>query len=63
MCVNADDPAGIARRTFGFPLLTYGMVVEADVTPAKLLERHGSEQTFMLFAGNDAIPVRTHHDW
>lgn len=60
MCVNADDPALASLVTQpNLPLLTYGMVVEADVT-AKLLERHGSEQTFMLFAGNDAIPVRTH---
>ncbi len=60
VCVNADDPALASLISQAkLPLLTYGQVAEADVT-AKLLERHGSEQTFMIFAGNDAIPVRTH---
>ncbi len=38
--------------------LTYALHAEADVT-ATVIERHASEQTFVLSAGSDAIPVRT----
>jgi UDP-N-acetylmuramoyl-L-alanyl-D-glutamate--2,6-diaminopimelate ligase len=38
--------------------LTIGIKQEADVT-ASLVERSPSEQTFMITAGSDSIPVRT----
>jgi UDP-N-acetylmuramoyl-L-alanyl-D-glutamate--2,6-diaminopimelate ligase len=40
------------------PCLTFGLHAEADVT-AEVIERQRSEQTFVLSAGGDAIPVRT----
>lgn len=57
--VNADDYrcrnllAGIER-----PCLTYGLHAEADIT-AEVLERSPSEQSFLLSAGDDCVPVRT----
>jgi UDP-N-acetylmuramoyl-L-alanyl-D-glutamate--2,6-diaminopimelate ligase len=38
--------------------LTFGLHAEADVT-ASVLERHPSEQTFLISAGDEAAPVRT----
>src|SRR5207237_5572410 len=38
--------------------LTYAIHGEADVT-ARVLERHSSEQTFLLCAGDETAPVRT----
>jgi UDP-N-acetylmuramoyl-L-alanyl-D-glutamate--2,6-diaminopimelate ligase len=40
------------------PSLTIGLENEANIT-ATLLERHFGEQTFLLHAGNDTVPVRT----
>jgi UDP-N-acetylmuramoyl-L-alanyl-D-glutamate--2,6-diaminopimelate ligase len=40
------------------PCLTYAIHSEADIT-ARILERHSSEQTFLLCAGADTAPVRT----
>ena len=57
--LNADDEA--CQRLAGAidaPLLTYGLHSEADVT-ASLIERHRSEQTFYLQAGDQLAPVRT----
>jgi len=57
--VNADDhhcrnlAADLSRGC-----LTYGLHAEADIT-ASVLERHASEQTFLLSAGDEAAPVRT----
>jgi UDP-N-acetylmuramoyl-L-alanyl-D-glutamate--2,6-diaminopimelate ligase len=38
--------------------LTYAIHSEADIT-ANVIERHMSEQTFLLSAGDDCFPVRT----
>jgi UDP-N-acetylmuramoyl-L-alanyl-D-glutamate--2,6-diaminopimelate ligase len=57
--VNADDHR--CRNLLGDlkgPCLTYALHSEADLT-ASVLERHLSEQTFLLSAGDDAVPVRT----
>jgi UDP-N-acetylmuramoyl-L-alanyl-D-glutamate--2,6-diaminopimelate ligase len=57
--INADDHR--CRRLLGEldgACLTYAMHAEADVT-ASVLERHASEQTFLLSAGGDCAPVRT----
>lgn len=40
------------------PVLTIGIKQEADVT-ARLIERSSSEQTFMITAGSESVPVRT----
>ena len=51
--INADDHR--CRRLLGEidgACLTYAMHAEADVT-ASVLERHASEQTFLLSAGGD----------
>ena len=57
--LNADDPASQSfisklRR----PAITFGMQARAEIM-ATVLERHSSEQTFLLTAGNEAIPVRS----
>lgn len=57
--VNADDPASqhfISK--INQPLITFGMRARAEIM-ATVLERHASEQTFLLTAGNEAIPVRS----
>jgi UDP-N-acetylmuramoyl-L-alanyl-D-glutamate--2,6-diaminopimelate ligase len=57
--LNADDEACVRLAgQIDAPLLTYGLVSEADVT-ASVVERHQSEQTFYLQAGDELIPVRT----
>jgi UDP-N-acetylmuramoyl-L-alanyl-D-glutamate--2,6-diaminopimelate ligase len=57
--LNADDPisAGFVDLVDG-PALTVGMISPAEVT-AQLIDRDKSEQTFLLSAGNDTVPVRT----
>jgi UDP-N-acetylmuramoyl-L-alanyl-D-glutamate--2,6-diaminopimelate ligase len=57
--VNADD-AGSQEllKTLDTPCLTFGLYGEAEVT-ATVVERHASEQTFLLHAGHETIPVRT----
>ncbi len=57
--VNADDPtsAGYLRKLDG-PALTVGMRSAAEIT-GHMLERCPSEQTFLLTAGSDSVPVRT----
>ncbi len=57
--VNADDPAsqGFLRLIDG-PVLTVGVESEAEIT-ATLVERCASEQTILLSAGSDVMPVRT----
>jgi len=57
--LNLDD--AVCREYLGMltgPVLTYGMKSAAEVT-ANVIERHRSEQTFLLTAGNDSVPVRT----
>lgn len=57
--VNADDvTASGYLRQFDGPALTVAMHSAAEIT-GTLVERHPSEQTFLLSAGNETIPVRT----
>ncbi|HUY36299.1 MAG TPA: UDP-N-acetylmuramoyl-L-alanyl-D-glutamate--2,6-diaminopimelate ligase [Pirellulales bacterium] len=57
--VNADDPvaAGFLSQCDG-PVLTIGLDTPAEVT-AVPLEQCASEQTFLLHAGDETVPVRT----
>ena len=57
--VNADDPmaAGYLGR-FDGPALTVGIRSAAEIT-ATPLEQFPSEQTFLLTAGSETMPVRT----
>lgn len=57
--LNADDPgsAGFLRRLDG-PALTVGIREAAEIS-AVPVEQHQSEQTFLLCAGNETVPVRT----
>ena len=57
--VNADDPvaAGYLRR-FDGPALTVGIHNDAEIT-ATPVEQFPSEQTFLLTAGSETMPVRT----
>ncbi len=58
--VNADDPGSQqVLPKLNCPVITVGQRQPAEVT-AHVLERHASEQTFLLQAGNESIPVRTH---
>jgi UDP-N-acetylmuramoyl-L-alanyl-D-glutamate--2,6-diaminopimelate ligase len=57
--VNADDPVAFGfLRTFDGPALTIGIENSAEImgTP---IEQYPSEQTFLLTAGNETLPVRT----
>lgn len=57
--VNIDDPGSRhLLDKLSCPVLTIGMQQPAELT-ATLVERHKSEQTFLLNAGNESIPVRT----
>jgi len=57
--INADDPtsAGYLPQLDG-PVLTVGIRSAAEIT-AVSIEQCISEQTFLLTAGNDTMPVRT----
>ena len=57
--VNADDRRS-ARLLPNIenPTITYGINRQAEIM-ATVLERHASEQTFLLDAGNESICVRT----
>lgn len=56
---NADDPASAACLSgFAGPALTTGVHQPAEIT-ATPLDRCRSEQTFLLTAGSETIPVRT----
>lgn len=57
--VNADDATsvGYLRQIHG-PVLTVGMRSAAEIT-GTLIEQYTSEQTFLLTAGSDTVPVRT----
>ena len=58
--INTDDPASkIILSKLENPVLTVGMQHSAELT-ASVIERHKSEQTFLLSAGSEMIPVRTH---
>ena len=57
--LNADDPTThFLIQEINKPVLTIGIKQEADVQ-ARLIERSRSEQTFVITAGSDSIPVRT----
>ena len=57
--LNADDPGSQSLLAkIDRPVLTFGMNSSAEVM-ATVLERHSSEQTFLLTAGNESIPVCT----
>ena len=57
--LNADDPTThFLLDKIKQPVLTIGMKQEAEIT-ARLLERTQSEQTFMVVAGSESVPVRT----
>ncbi|MHB1035834.1 MAG: UDP-N-acetylmuramoyl-L-alanyl-D-glutamate--2,6-diaminopimelate ligase [Pirellulales bacterium] len=57
--LNADDPVsvGYLEHLHG-PALTVAMRLPAEIT-ATLIEQFPSEQTFLLTAGTDTVPVRT----
>ncbi len=57
--INADDPtaAGYLHLIDG-PMLSVGIRSQAEIT-GKLIERQACEQTFLLTAGSDTVPVRT----
>ena len=57
--LNADDPViNSCLDKIEVPFLTTAIKQEAEIT-AKLIERARSEQTFLLKAGNESVPVRT----
>jgi UDP-N-acetylmuramoyl-L-alanyl-D-glutamate--2,6-diaminopimelate ligase len=57
--INADDPASVeCLTTLDGPVLTIGMEKPAEIT-ATIVEQFRSEQTFLLSAGSDTVPVRT----
>lgn len=57
--VNADDRGCMELADeLACPMLTYGVDEPADIT-ATILDRNRGEQTFLLSAGRDSIPVRT----
>ncbi|MCC7085546.1 MAG: UDP-N-acetylmuramoyl-L-alanyl-D-glutamate--2,6-diaminopimelate ligase [Pirellulales bacterium] len=57
--VNADDAVASSFLSLSTrPSFTIGLENEAQLT-ATLLERQFSEQTFLLHAGSDCVPVRT----
>lgn len=56
---NADDPASRQlNEKIKRPALTFGINMPAEVT-ARVIERLPSEQTFLLSAGSETVPVRT----
>ncbi|MEL7500522.1 MAG: UDP-N-acetylmuramyl-tripeptide synthetase [Planctomycetota bacterium] len=59
VAVNADDPTcHFLLKAIDQPTLTFGMKQEANVTGV-LIERTPSEQTFLIKAGSDSVPVKT----
>jgi len=57
--LNADDPVALSYLSeIDGPVLTVGMNRGAEIS-ATLLERAISEQTMLLVAGGEAMPVRT----
>jgi UDP-N-acetylmuramoyl-L-alanyl-D-glutamate--2,6-diaminopimelate ligase len=57
--VNADDAIAMGYlRHFPGPALTVGIRQSAEITAAPL-EQFPSEQTFLLTAGSETVPVRT----
>ena len=57
--LNADDPGSASYvRELDGPALTIGIQSPAEITAVQI-EESISEQTFLLIAGTDSIPVRT----
>lgn len=57
--VNSDDPTSyFLLKSIQVPTLTFGMKQDAQIK-AQLIERCSSEQTFMITAGSESVPVRT----
>lgn len=57
--LNADDPTThFLLDKITQPVLTIGMKQQAEIS-ARLIERSTSEQTFMVIAGSESVPVRT----
>jgi len=57
--LNADDPgSAVYLRRLDCPVLTVGIDAAAEIT-ATPLEQCPSEQTFLLTAGSEIVPVRT----
>ncbi len=57
--LNADDPGCQSLLAkLECPAITFGIQKNAEVM-ASVVERYSSEQTFVLTAGNEAVPVRT----
>jgi UDP-N-acetylmuramoyl-L-alanyl-D-glutamate--2,6-diaminopimelate ligase len=57
--VNADDPGSrILLPKLTCPVITFGITERAEIS-ATVVERHPGEQTFLIMAGNEAVPVRT----
>lgn len=57
--LNLDDAASAEYlRGLDGPVLTVAMIANADLA-AVVVERCASEQTFLLSAGSEAVPVRT----
>lgn len=55
--LNADDIGSqTTLESLACPVLTFGKHLEANIT-AEIIERHSSEQTFMLHAGGDSALV------
>jgi UDP-N-acetylmuramoyl-L-alanyl-D-glutamate--2,6-diaminopimelate ligase len=59
-CVlNADDPGSQALLPkLNSPVITIGQHEQAEIM-ATVIERHTSEQTFLLTAGNESVPICT----
>lgn len=57
--LNADDPVSVEfLPKLSRPVLTVSLGEQAELT-AQVVERLPSEQTFLLTAGSDTLPVRT----
>ena len=57
--MNTDDPASRALLAkLDLPVLTFGLKNPAELS-ATLVERHPSEQTFLLDVGDESIAIRT----
>jgi UDP-N-acetylmuramoyl-L-alanyl-D-glutamate--2,6-diaminopimelate ligase len=57
--VNADDPVALNYlQIHDGPVLTVGIESEAEIT-ATFVDRCASEQTILLSAGSEVVPVRT----
>lgn len=57
--LSTDDPASqYFLKKLECPVLTYGMRNPAEIT-ARVIERTKCEQTFLLTAGNESVPVCT----